>query len=151
MRYLPHLPTVLWLELAADGPGGSQLLAVTADGALAVYHFVPLQAAVLSGVRVSFAAHWPEYLKLFAYSYVPLTPLKATQLPVYSPQDFGVRVRDGGGLRPWAQATYWDWPLYIFTLDTPGLPPAGVVPHLFERVSLELSPLPSPGCGGQGP
>lgn len=151
MRLLPRFPTVLRLELADRGPGESRLQAATADGPLALYHFAPLQAAVLSGVRVSFAAHWPEYLKLFVYSYLPLTSLTAAQLPPNSPQDFGTRVRDPGGLRPWDQATYRDWPLYLYALDTPGLTPAGEVPHLFERVSLGLLPLPSPGCPGQGP
>lgn len=151
MRHLPRVPAVLKLELAGDSPGDSWLRAATADGPLALYHFAPLQAAVLSGERVPFAAHWPEHLRLFVYAYVPLVALKPTQLLPDSPQDFGVRGRDHGGLRPWDQLTYRAWPLYLCTLDTPGLPPAGEVPHLFERVSPRLFPLPPPGCAGLGP
>lgn len=149
MRQLPRLPAVLSLELNGDSPGGSQLLAATADGPLALYHFAPLQAAVLSGERVPFAAHWPEHLRLFVYAYLPLAVLNPAQLP--SAQGFGMRHRDRGGLRPWDQLTYRDWPLYLYTLDTPGLPPAGEVTHLFERASARLFPLPPPGCAGQGP
>ncbi len=151
MRQLPRLPVVSRLELDGDSPGESRLLAATADGPLALYHFAPLQAAVLSGDRVPFAAHWPEHLRLFVYTYLPLADLNPAQLLPGSPQDFGVRHRDRGGLRPWDQLTYRDWPLYLCTLDTPGLPPAGEVAHLFERVSSKLFPLPPPGCAGQGP
>jgi hypothetical protein len=151
MRQLPRLPAVLRLELEGGGSAAGRLLAATADGPLPLYHFAPLQAAVLSGERIPFAAHWPEYLRLFVYAYLPLSCLKPAQLPPDWPHDFGRRGRDSGGLRPWDQATYRDWPLYLYILDTPGHPPAGEVPHLFERASLRLPPLPPPGCFGQGP
>ena len=148
MRRLPRLPLVLRLEPSSQE---DTLTAITVDGPVPLYRFVPLQAAVLSGLHVPFAAHWPEHLRLFVYAYMPLPALKVDQLPPAWAQDFGVHVRDRTGLRPWNQATYRCWPLYLYAVDPPNLPPIGEVLNLFERVSMTQSALPPPGCSSQGP
>ncbi|MBZ9750848.1 hypothetical protein GO986_09435 [Deinococcus sp. HMF7620] len=128
---------------------GGALHVATPRGPLPVYRFVPLQAAVLCGERVPYAAQWPEHLKLFVYSYVPLPaplPVKASVTALV-----GAQARDLYGLRTWDQVTYQGWPLYLYAYDHPGRPPGGVAAHLFEPVLATQAPLPPPGAERHGP
>ena len=146
MAHLPHLP-----ELLGIAPSGPYLHGLTPRGPLMLYRFAPLQAAILTGQTVPFAAHWPEYLKLFVYAYAPVPTLSPAGLPPGLEARFGTRPRDQGGLRPWDQATYQGWPLYVCTLDQPGRRTVGEVTAMFEAVSIDLLPLPEPGSEGHGP
>lgn len=139
------------LQRIAPDPSGKFLQGMTSHGPLALYRYAPLQAALLSGQHVPFALQWPEHLKLFVYTYAPVPVLSPDHLPPKLQSCFSSQARDGGGLRPWDQATYQGWPLYVYTLDCPGDPPLGRVPHLFERLSLNTLPLPPPSGSGHGP
>lgn len=145
MRWLSQLPPVVGV-----GVEGERLMALTSGGALGLYRYAPLQAALLSGLSVPFAARWPEHLKLFVYAYVPL-PAQAASPLASGLDELGVHTRDLGGLRPWDQATYRGWPLYLWVPDHPGTPPGGQVTHLFEPVFVQQAALPPPGSAGQGP
>lgn len=138
-------------RVTALGVEGGQVLARTRQGALAVYVFKPLQLAVRCGQGVAFARDWPEPLKPFVYQYTPVRASPGTLSGGEIPLDaLGVQARNAGGLRPWDQLTFRGWPLYVYRLDRPDAPPAGVVPDLFVPATLTLTPLPA-GPGSHGP
>ncbi|MCD0163561.1 MULTISPECIES: hypothetical protein [unclassified Deinococcus] len=128
---------------------GEQLHVTTPRGPLPLYRFTPLQAAVLCGERVPYAAEWPEHMKLFLYRYQPLPTLPYATGP-YAAQ-LGTQPRDPHGLRPWDQSTYGGWPLYLFLHDQPGAAAAGEVADLFEVVLVGQPTLPPSGARGHGP
>ncbi|GGS33801.1 hypothetical protein [Deinococcus knuensis] len=128
---------------------GEQLHVTTPRGPLPLYRFTPLQAAVLCGERVPYAAEWPEHMKLFLYRYQPLPTLTGATGPHAA--HLGAQPRDPHGLRPWDQATYGGWPLYLFLHDQPGAPATGEVTDLFEVVLVGQPALPLSGARGHGP
>jgi len=151
MKRLPRVPSILKVEMHEG-----QLYGVPADGLtdnrVPIYRFAALQAAIHSGQGVPYASHWPEHLKLFIYSYSPLPVLSSTQLPSDLEFEFAGRPRPAEGLRPWRQATFRGWPLYVHVRieDDPSAWD-GSITHLFDQVSLKLPPLPSPGDHELGP
>lgn len=123
-------------------------------GSMALYYFVPLRLSRVCGQSVPFAAQWPEHLKPFVYDYSPLPTLPQWVIETLPPElqaDFASQSRDASGLRPWDQATFRGWPLYIHTRDRPGHAPERVTTDLFECVPVNLKPLPTlgeiPPCG----
>ncbi|THF87753.1 hypothetical protein E7T09_00465 [Deinococcus sp. KSM4-11] len=146
MRHLPTLP-----ELTGLHESGGSLMGTTTRGPLALYRYVPLQGAVLTGQVIPFAARWPEHLKLLIYRYSPVPPLPRGILPPHLLERLGVRPRDLDGLRPWDQLTYQGWPVYVCLLDRPGARPAGIIESQFEQLRLDVQPLGLPGSAGQGP
>lgn len=128
---------------------GEQLQVTTPRGPLPLYRFTPLQAAVLCGERVPYAAEWPEHMKLFLYRYQPLPTLPRVTGPHAA--QLGTQPRDPHGLRPWDQCTYGGWPLYLFMHDQPGVAAAGEVTDLFEVMLVGQPALPPSSARGHGP
>lgn len=125
---------------------------LTPAGALTLYRFMPLRLALLCGQTVPFASHWPEHLKPFVYGYTPLPcPPPGASIGEALRLHLGQRVRPRSGLRPWDQATYRGWPLYLFAGDRPGTPAGGEVENLFHCVPENVLPLSIGGGDGFGP
>ena len=151
MKHLPQAPTIVKVEMhegrlygvAAGTPSGNRV---------PIYRFAALQAAIHSGQGVPYASHWPEHLKLFIYSYSPLPVLSSKQLPYGLEPEFAERPRPEMGLRPWRQATFRGWPLYVHArTGNDSAAWDGSVTHLFDQVNMKLLSLPSPGSCELGP
>jgi len=138
-------PALISIEEASG-----QLFGTDAHGWWPLYRYTPLQAAILSGQDVPYAHLWPEHLKLFIYKYLPVPMMAPQQLPPELIEPFGAVTRSGGGLRPWIQATYQGWPLYLYDQDEAGSPAHGSVPALFSVLDTGVRSLAPPGerrCG----
>lgn len=131
-------------ELVRIEDAGGQLYGIDEHGWWPLYRYAPLQAAVLSGQDVPYAHLWPEHLKLFIYKYLPVPALAPEQVPPALVERFGAVTRSPGGLRPWIQATYKGWPLYLYDQDEAGSPVRGVVPALFCAVDTGVRSLAPP-------
>lgn len=129
---------------------GTELCGLTNQGILPLYRFVPLYLALMCGEVVPFASDWPEYLKALLYLYSPLPSQPLTQIPAGLAPDLGKQSRKPSGLRPWEQATFRGWPLYLYLSDQPGKPVRGLRPDFFETVATTLHPLQGHPTEGPG-
>ncbi|MFC4638776.1 hypothetical protein [Deinococcus hohokamensis] len=93
---------------------------------LPLYYYGPLldprDAAPADGLRqpetwtqnVPFIEDWEAYARVFVKEYVPVPELSADVLPDDIEVHFSAQPRPEGSERPWAQAVYGGYPLYIF-------------------------------------
>ncbi|MFC4426478.1 hypothetical protein [Deinococcus navajonensis] len=64
--------------------------------------------------NVPFIEDWEPYARVFVRGYVPVPALSADVLPDDIEAHFTTQPRPDGSERPWTQAVYGGYPLYIF-------------------------------------
>ena len=98
--------------------------------------------------KVPFVDHWPLYTKGFVEGYMPVPTLEKDVLPDDIEDYFGRQPRPDSPGRPWDQAVFGGYPLYIFgdgtTPDPTGSEVGDAPTSLFQQVraSFKHGPIP---------
>lgn len=149
------MPVPIPPDILAVTVHDTYLYAVSKSGyLLPLYYYGP--ADVEPGQKVQdtpFVDDWPDYARDFVLSYYPLPELSNEKLPDDIEQKFEAQQREQSHLRPWAQAVYGGYPVYIYGDGSSADPatlgdPKASIKHLFRRVPQDLSGGPITGTGG---